>query len=157
LVNYATSQKCILDASKALHDLSDEQARLVRITELMNISSGVMVRCYSLGHDAIGLALQRWKATYEATRARHRAEEAAYLARIARREAEREAKVSKVLSYTTSPFAILGILVVLTGNLATVWQFFAAPWNIFEAIFMWLREALEDFAGWAASVLQSIF
>lgn len=58
LSDSALKNGCILDFKKMLAHLSDDRQRIVRKAEIPNNETGRTVTCYSLGHDAIGLALK---------------------------------------------------------------------------------------------------
>lgn len=63
----ADKQFCQLDFDKTMKYLSDEKQRVIRREEITNIANGQRVECYSLGHDAIGLALHKWHTVREQT------------------------------------------------------------------------------------------
>ncbi len=57
----AAKQFCRLDFDKTMEYLSEEEQRVIRREKITNIAKRQRVVCYSLGHDAIGLALHKWK------------------------------------------------------------------------------------------------
>jgi uncharacterized protein YjbI with pentapeptide repeats len=60
LKQWAIEKECILDFAKTIKHLVSPSVRILRDVEFFNTRSDNVV-CYSLGHDAIGLALYRWK------------------------------------------------------------------------------------------------
>lgn len=57
----ADEQFCELDFDKTMEYLSNEEQRVLRREVITNLAKNQRVVCYSLGHDAIGLALYKWK------------------------------------------------------------------------------------------------
>ncbi|MCP4345350.1 MAG: TIR domain-containing protein [Desulfobacterales bacterium] len=60
LYEAALKEKSVLDFKKVMNFLSDDQQRIIRKSEVVNVQTGLNVTCYSLGHDAIGLALKNY-------------------------------------------------------------------------------------------------
>lgn len=58
---------CRLDFGKTMEYL--DKARILRQVTLVDVESSKPIDCYSLGHDAIGLVLVKWKATNETSEA----------------------------------------------------------------------------------------
>src|SRR5262249_42300746 len=61
LIETAQEHGCRLDASDTLEYLASEKNRILRARTVLNRETNGPLRCYSLGHDAIGLALKKWK------------------------------------------------------------------------------------------------
>jgi hypothetical protein len=59
---------CTLDPADTLRHLAREEQRLLRQARVFHRDSRQIVTCYSLGHDAIGLALDKWKVAWDETR-----------------------------------------------------------------------------------------
>jgi hypothetical protein len=53
---------CRADAPSTLQHLAEENYRILRRTDLLNLDTRKTLPGYSLGHDALGLALTKWKA-----------------------------------------------------------------------------------------------
>ena len=58
----AEKSRCRLDFVKTMRHLADDKVRVLRYTEFVDTRNACVLR-YSLGHDAIGLVLHRWKVT----------------------------------------------------------------------------------------------
>jgi hypothetical protein len=65
LAEQARLLQCKLDVHRTLAFLAEDAQRVVRRTEVVNQQTREPIVCYSLGHDAIGLALAKWKASRE--------------------------------------------------------------------------------------------
>jgi hypothetical protein len=57
----AARRFCELDFDLTLDYLSAEDQRILRREEITNVANKQPIICYSLGHDAIGLALYKWR------------------------------------------------------------------------------------------------
>lgn len=62
LAGAACGAKCKLNPRTVLEYLSDDEVRILRRVDLAQVEADRCTRHYSLGHDAIGLTLERWKA-----------------------------------------------------------------------------------------------
>lgn len=63
LRHLAFKEKCRIDFDQMAEYLANEDPeypRILRQTELMEVGSPDPLKCYSLAHDVLGLALQRW-------------------------------------------------------------------------------------------------
>lgn len=60
LIERARSLGCELEPAQLLQHLSDEKVRILRLANTFNIKTREPVTYYSLGHDAMGLALKKW-------------------------------------------------------------------------------------------------
>ncbi|HEX3529572.1 MAG TPA: hypothetical protein VH988_21130 [Thermoanaerobaculia bacterium] len=56
----AEKQDCRIGFERAMQHLASEETRILRRVDVIRLDTKVSVRCYSLGHDAIGLVLQQW-------------------------------------------------------------------------------------------------
>jgi hypothetical protein len=66
VIELARNAGCRLDTIEAtLSYLEDEKQRILRPTNLLNLETNDTLPGYSLGHDAIGLALVKWKVARE--------------------------------------------------------------------------------------------
>jgi hypothetical protein len=65
LKSAAESAKCKLSFAPTMAFLIDPGQRILRPVDLVDVKEGEVIKCYSLAHDAIGLALNRWKQTNE--------------------------------------------------------------------------------------------
>jgi hypothetical protein len=52
---------CKIDFGVAMNYLAEDDVRILRPVEVITLSGGRRLKCYSLGHDAIGLTLRRWQ------------------------------------------------------------------------------------------------
>lgn len=62
LIELIKENRCVLDGKSTLEFLAQDKVRLLREVFVLDRVSRVIVRCYSLGHDTLGLVLRRWKA-----------------------------------------------------------------------------------------------
>jgi hypothetical protein len=69
LKTVAEKVKCRLDYKETMDYLSDDDRRILRSVEKTDLTTNKTVQCYSLGHDAIGLVLRRWKITTQEVKA----------------------------------------------------------------------------------------
>ncbi len=57
----AARARCKLPFQEVADYLCDDERRILRRTEVVDMVSGKSTHCYSLGHDTIGLVLKRWR------------------------------------------------------------------------------------------------
>jgi hypothetical protein len=65
LAEAARQSKCKLDFQDTMDYLSGDETRILRHLKVISLKSTKAIDCYSLGHDAIGLVLLRWKVAKE--------------------------------------------------------------------------------------------
>ena len=62
LIGRAQQLGCRIDFQQMMDYLSNDRQGIIRQVEVINLETKKPVLCFSLGHEAIGLVLQRWKA-----------------------------------------------------------------------------------------------
>jgi len=61
----ALKADCQLDFYNTMEYLTGDKVRILRQVDMINAKTNEIIKCYGLGHDAIGLILNQWKATQE--------------------------------------------------------------------------------------------
>lgn len=69
LATEAKRAGCKLDFQETMRLLSSDNSRILRYVKVISLKSHEAIDCYSLGHDAIGLVLLRWKVAREELKA----------------------------------------------------------------------------------------
>jgi len=65
LETLAGNLKCNVPFDVAMRFLSGDEKRVLRSVEVIPVGTSTHIRCYTLGHDAIGLVLKDWKIARE--------------------------------------------------------------------------------------------